>query len=72
MRRIIAAACMLCFVTMPLTGALGQSPVDKKPAVNLPSKSEIEQSQPLDPKKKVLAAIDEVLETQKSFADGNL
>ena len=72
MRRIIAAACMLCCVTIPLTGALGQSPVEKKPVVNQPSKSEVEQSLPLDPKKKVLAAIDEVLETQKSFADGNL
>jgi hypothetical protein len=67
------AACIILLVVTPLLATASQNPVDKKAVADKETNPAGEKKPALDAaQKKVLAVLDQLLETQKSFADDNL
>src|SRR5438552_19040802 len=72
MNRVKKTACLLLLVTPALWASPLQNVTSKPASGDQQSKSVGQKGQPLDPKKRILAVLDEQLEAQKTFADENL
>src|SRR6266550_7665318 len=72
MHRVKSAACILLLITAPLLTA-GQDGPTKKKSPDRPSARTSDNTPAVNPtQRKIFAALDQVLESQKTFADENL
>jgi hypothetical protein len=73
MHRVKSAASILLLITAPLLTATGQDGQTKKTSPDKPSARTSENTPAVNPtQRKIFAALDQVLESQKTFADENL